>query len=229
MRRAAILLAVLALGTVVGGCGRGKAPAGSAAGGGPPAAPAAETPAAVAPAAGGQQYAIDGERSSATYSVQEKFANRNLPNLAVGTTSAVSGNLVLTEDGIGPSVVTVDVSTLRSDSGRRDNQLRGRYLESNKYPRAEFRITGTAGPAPAFAEGQETHFQLVGTMLLHGTEQAVTWEGRGTRTGETLVWNATTEFKLTDFNIEVPDIAGMLKADDWARVEVTLAATRTGS
>lgn len=231
-RQAAVLLAMLALMMVMSGCGRGKAPADSAAGN--PAAPAAETPAVGAPAgaaavAGGQRYVIDGGRSSASYSVQEKFVNRELPNLAVGTTSAVSGELVLTEGGPGPSVVTVDISTLRSDSGRRDNQLRGRYLESNKYPMAEFRITGTEGTAPEFAEGQEAHFKLTGTLLLHGTEKSVTWEARGTRTGDTMVWNAMSEFKLTDFHMEVPDIAGMLKVDDWARVEVTVTATLAAS
>lgn len=234
-RSAAVVMAILALGVVTVGCGRAQAPAEPAEPTAPGAGSGAKAPAADAPAsgqaaaAGGQRYVIDGARSTASYSVQEKFANRDLPNLAVGTTSTIAGELVLVEGGIGPSVVTVDLRTLQSDSSRRDGRLRQQYLESDKYPMAEFKIAGASGDAPAFAEGQETHFRLTGTMNLHGVEREVTWDARGTRQGDTLVWNATMEFKLTDFGIEVPDIIGMLKVDDWAKLDVSLTATLAGS
>lgn len=193
----------------------------------PPAQPPAPAPASPAAPQGAARYAIVAAESSASYIAREKFVNRPLPNEAVGTTTAIKGELVVGADGqFHPSQVTVDLRTLQSDSSRRDNALRGRWLESDKYPLAEFSISGVAGAAPKLAEGQPVPFKLAGKLKVHGTEKAVTWEATGTRGGDTLKLEASIALKMSDFGIEPPDIAGMLKAEDALRLQVKLVARK---
>lgn len=242
MHRAPVLLALVTF-VLVGlaaGCGKGgistplptdsglpaAAPPSAAA----PAArsaeqgPAPSAPASPAASAATGRYVIIPERSTASYAVREKFINRELPSLAIAKTSAIRGELVLGAAGVGPSTVSVDLRTLVSDSDRRDAMLRRRYLESERYPLAEFQLQSAQGDALKFAEGRQARFQLTGMMRLHGVERPLTWEVTGLQQDGHLVWAATTQFKLTDFGITPPDIAGMLKADDLATVTVNLTA-----
>lgn len=174
---------------------------------------------------GARRYAVVGAESTAAYIAREKFVERPLPNEAVGTTREIRGELILDPNGqFLPSQVTVDLRTLQSDSGRRDNALRTRWLESNQYPLAEFRIRGVEGPAPRWVEGQPAAFRLAGILQVHGTEKPVIWDATATRSGETLQVEATLALKMSDFGIRVPDIAGLLKAEDDLKLQVKLVA-----
>ena len=78
-----------------------------------------------------------GDESLARYVIGEQLANRDLPNDAIGETPNVSGSIVFDADGrVMPelSALVVDVSTLRSDSDRRDNYLRGNTLQTGDLP-----------------------------------------------------------------------------------------------
>ena len=222
-----LVVASVALAAVLAGCGGKQAS--------PPPAPAAapaSTPAPAPVAAGGKappgRYLIVADKSKASYQAREKFVNRDLPNEAVGTTSVIKGELVLGEKGLQPSTVTVDLSTLKSDESRRDNYIKTRTLQTDRYPLAEFTISGS-NPAPlSFSPGQETRFQVAGTMKIHGVEKPFTWDVTGTRQGTALVWKATAAFKLTDFQLTPPDIASMLKVEDSMKLAVELTAQPAG-
>lgn len=172
------------------------------------------------------RYVIVAEQSSASYIAREKFVNRELPNSAVGTTSDIKGELVLEGTAVKPSKVTVDLRTLKSDSERRDNAIKRRWLESEKYPYAEFSITGFEGTAPAFSGGQPAQFKLGGRMKVRDAERPVTFDVTGTVSGDTLVWTAKAKFKMSDFGVQPPDIANMLKVEDEMQVEVKITAKR---
>lgn len=197
--------------------------------------PAAPIPAASAPAggsaagsAGGTRYAIVPEKSRASYQAREKFVNRELPNDAMGTTSAISGELILGAKGLQPSTVSVDLRTLKSDEARRDNYIQGRTLQTSQYPMAEFTIASTDPASLSFSAGQETRFKLTGTMKIHGVEKPITWDATGTLQGNALVLKATTSFKLTDFQITPPDLVNMLKVEDGIKLSVELTAQPAG-
>lgn len=232
---------MLAIALGVAGCGSGGKPAGGAAG--QPAAQAgqpaqtqgatagqAQQPAGGAAAKVAGRYVVVPEQSSASYIAREKFANRELPNSAIGTTSDIKGELLLDGGGavtVKPSKVTVDLRTLKSDQERRDNALKRRWLESDKYPYAEFSISGAEGAAPAFADGKPAQFKLAGRMKVRETERPLTFDVTGTVNGDTLIWTAKAQFKLTDFGVEPPDIANMLKVEDGMQVEVKITARRS--
>lgn len=214
--RRVLVSLTLTLSILLTGCAAKKPEPAAPTGGGAPAAAAPST-------VNGARYAVESGQSKATYTVSEKFVNRDLPNDAVGTSSVISGELILAGGVLQPSTVSVDLRSLQSDSTRRDGVLRDRYLETGKYPLAVFAISGSGA---TLVEGKETPVQLNGKMTIHGVERPLVFTGTATLQGRELKLTAAAQFKLPDFGIAVPNIAGMLKADENVKVAVTLVAKK---
>ena len=204
----------------------------------PPATPATVATAAAAPAGaaaapaasgGGEKYTIVPDASKARYKVDETFFGRGL-STAVGTTSAIAGDLYLDRQRVSASridTITVDISRLTSDSSQRDNRIRRSWLESSRFPQATFVTKRLEGlPDAPYAEGQELTFKIVGDLTVRTVTKEVTWDARGKIVGDTFTGTATTNFNMTDFGFEPPEIAGTLKAENGVIVELELQARR---
>jgi polyisoprenoid-binding protein YceI len=204
----------------------------------PTVAPAAEEPTvestaetASAPAeaaASARTFVIDPAQSSAQYAVEEIFFSDNRLFTAVGVTNAVEGEFEVTTDGKPSGKVTrmrVDLRTLKSDSPRRDNAIRRQWLESDKYPYADFVSTDALNLPESYAEGEQVTFTLVGDMTVRDVTKPVEWMVVGTLQGNTVTGEATTVIKMSDFGFAAPDIGGVLKAEDEAALTVKFVAT----
>lgn len=170
----------------------------------------------------GVQYSIVGAESKAAYEVKEVFVVDALNVTAIGTTSAITGDLVLDGGSLKGGTVVVDVTQLKSDQRMRDNALKDRGLETNKYKTAEFTITGMEG-GPVTA-GQEVAVKLIGQAKIHGQARALTWEGQAKLEGDTLRLTAEVAFKLELFGIEPPNIAGRIRVADDAKLKIEFVA-----
>lgn len=193
----------------------------------PTAAPAADT---AAPVAGTRTFVIDPAQSSAQYAVEEIFFSDNRLFTAVGVTNAVEGEFEVTTDGQPSGKVTrmrVDLRTLKSDSPRRDNAIRRQWLESDKYPYADFVSTDALNLPASYTEGEQVTFTLVGDMTVRDVTKPVEWTVVGTLQGDTVTGEATTTIKMSDFGFAAPDIGGVLKAEDEAALTVKFVATTT--
>jgi polyisoprenoid-binding protein YceI len=168
-------------------------------------------------------------QSQAVFRVREQLAGRDLPNDAVGTTSAVSGQLVVQPDGTidaSASKITVDLNSLATDSAMRDNFIKRTTLQTQQFPTAEFVPTEVEGlPSPLPASGEYT-FELTGLMTIHGVQQEVTWDVTATRDGTDLTGTATTAFTFGDFGMTPPRAPVVLSVVDDVRLEVNLVASQ---
>ena len=109
---------------------------------------ASSDPTSAPQADGSTRYVLVPEKSEARYRVREQLANVSLPSDAVGKTRQISGAIVLKPDGTvdsSQSKFVVDLSTLQSDRGMRDNFLRRNVLQTSQYPNAVFVPTGVSG------------------------------------------------------------------------------------
>ena len=194
----------------------------------PAAAAAVTTPTAAPPAAAqAQVYRIDAAQSSATYKVSETFLDDNTVAEAVGTTSAIAGDILIDRANPGASQVgeiVVDISQLTSDSDRRDNAIRRNWLESATYPLATFNNATISDLPATLTEGAPFSFKLTGAMNIHATTSPVTWDVTLTLDGDTLRGTATTTFKMSAFNVEAPDIAGIVLVEDDVLLTLDLVA-----
>ena len=182
------------------------------------AAPAASGDTAPA-SADGTAYYVDTSRSEASYAVDETFLGQRLDVTAVGRTAALSGAIVLQDGVIRPSTVEVDLTTLRSDQSRRDNQVQ-RVLDTRNHPKAVYRIEGAEGD-PVLTEGQEVPIRLTGTMTIKGVDRPLTFEGTAKLADGTLTLTAQATFAMTDFGVDPPNIANFVAVEDEVTVSVT--------
>src|SRR5215213_481528 len=215
-------------------CGSSTSQPGAAPTAAPAAAPtaaAADSPTAAAAPSGAtgsaRTFTIVPEQTEASYQVQEKFLNRDLPNMALGKTNAVTGELQVSLDGK-PSgkvtKITVDLRTLTSDQSRRDSRIRTQWLESEKYPFAEFTSTDAQGIPENYTEGQEVSFKLTGDMKIRDVTKPVTFDVKGKLEGDTITGSATSKILMKDFGFDPPDIAGMLTVEDGVTVTINFTA-----
>lgn len=186
-----------------------------------------------APSASGNapmRFTLVPEGSEARYRVREQLARLSFPSDAVGTTKALSGQIVVNPDGTivsEESRIVVDLTTLRSDESRRDNYIKTNTLQTSRFPTAEFvpkEIRGLPSPLPTSGEGQ---FQLIGDLTLHGVTRQVTWEVTARLDGQTLTGSAITSFTFADFNLTVPQVFVVLSVDETIRLEVDFQFVRS--
>ncbi|MBA3945977.1 MAG: YceI family protein [Herpetosiphonaceae bacterium] len=182
---------------------------------------------------GTQVYRIDPAQSQAAYHAKETFINRNNQfNAPVGVTKAITGEVTINRAQPAASRIgdiVIDISQLKSDSDRRDNAIRRQWLESSRYPLATFSHATISDLPSSLQEGTLFPFKMSGDMTLRGTTKPVTWTVNATLQGTTLRGQATTPLKLSTFNIQAPDIAGILRADDDVTLTLDFVAVAQGA
>ena len=167
------------------------------------ATPAGELKGTLRPAAG----------SFVGYRVNETLIGIGL-NTAVGRTGAVRGSARVAKGRIVAARFAVDTGTLRSDESRRDDALRHRGLETDRYPQAAFVLGAPARIAAAFT----AH----GRLTLHGRTQPVSVKLRSRRGGSGLDLVGSTPIAFSDYGMEPPSVAGVASVRDHGKLEVRL-------
>ena len=195
-----------------------------------PAAPAAtQAPSPQAASSDGViTYKIVPGESQLKYEVAETFINdNNRFNLASGVTPQVSGEISV--DPTAPQnskigTITADISQLKSDSSRRDNFIRGRFLESSKYPNVTFTTTQIEGLPQTYSDGQEITMKISGDLTIHDVTKPAVFDATVKLSGDTLSGTATTSILMSDFGFGPISLVGMLKTEDQVKVTLTIVA-----
>jgi polyisoprenoid-binding protein YceI len=170
---------------------------------------------------------VPGE-SQLQYEVGEVFLNQDSRfNVAVGVTRQISGEISGDRDN--PQTVTfstfkADISQFTSDSNRRDNAIRNRFLESTRFPEVTFNVTEVEGIPDTYQDGQEVALQISGELTVREVTQPVTFDAVVKLEGDTLSGVATTTILMSDFGFGPISIAGILNTEDEVKVTLTFVA-----
>lgn len=189
------------------------------------ASPRAAPPPASSVPAGGATYAVVPAASQARYVVQETVGRLSLPTEAVGRTDALRGSFVLDAEGrpLPGSAVEVDLRTLQSGEGQRDNFIQTVTLKDA--PLATFVITGVAEWPGPLRDGQARDFKLAGEMTINGVTRPLVFAATATRTGDTLRGSATATITWADFDLTAPNVAAqMISVEETVRIELDITA-----
>lgn len=176
------------------------------------------------------RYTVVVERSEARYRVRERLAGLSFPSDAVGTTSAIEGHIALDARGrvlVSDSRFTVDLRTLRSDEARRDNYLRRRTLETDRYPTVVLVPTELRGLRVPFPPAGTASFELVGDLTVRDVTRRVVWDATATFDGQDVGVRARTAFRFGGFGLPIPRVAVVLSVEDTIRLEADLALRRS--
>lgn len=99
----------------------------------------------------------------------------------------------------------VDLNTLKTGIGLRDSHMRENYLETDKFPFAEF--TGKINQLPGLAVGKKIPVKALGTFKIHGVERQIEVLGSLTKLQNGKIdLVATFDILLSDYKIAVPKL-----------------------
>jgi polyisoprenoid-binding protein YceI len=147
------------------------------------------------------------------YRVKETLIGFGL-NTAVGRTGEVTGSARVRDGLIVSARFEADTRTIRSDEARRDDTMRFRGLETDRYQVAGFVL----GPPVRIAP----HFTARGTLTLHGRARPVKVRLASRRAGRGLDVVGSAPIRFADFGIEPPSVAGVASVRDHGTMEVRL-------
>jgi polyisoprenoid-binding protein YceI len=170
------------------------------------------------PAAGGTGAAtVDGtwtvaRGSQVGYRVKETLFGQS--GEAVGRTEDVTGSITIDGTSVTTASFTADMTTVASDESRRDNQFRGRIMDTDTYPNATFKITEPIVLTSIPAQGVTGTATVKGTLSMHGVTRAITFTLSGRRNASTLEVSGSIPIHFADYNIENPSFGPAQTGDD---------------
>ncbi|CAN5848278.1 hypothetical protein BH23ACT12_BH23ACT12_24280 [soil metagenome] len=170
------------------------------------------------------------EGSETGYRVKEKLARLPAATDAVGRTTKLSGGFrVAGEDGrysISAIDVEVDLTDLTSDSPRRDEALRERGLETDRFPTANFFSPGPMELPSDLRIGEPIEFLLDGALTIHGVTRQVSIPVRAQLRSDTLEVVGSLIMHMADFGIEPPSVANIVSVEPTGEMEFRLLLER---
>ncbi len=172
-----------------------------------------------APAGAGRWHPVAPAGSFVGYRVDERYLGVGV-RTAVGRTSAVTGSVAVDGDRVEGADLRADMTTVHSDQARRDDALRSRAIETDRYPTARFTLVEPValGARPRQAKG---------TLTLHGRRAAIAVAVRGQRlSGDRLELVGSAPIRFATFAIEPPSVAGLVTVSDHGVLEFRLVLAR---
>jgi polyisoprenoid-binding protein YceI len=160
--------------------------------------------------------------NTARFIVREQLLSAELPNDAVGTTSAVSGGILIHADGTvdtATSQFTVLLDSLTTDKKNRDKYIKEKTLETAQYPTARLVVRQVRGlPTPLPASGTMT-LTIVGDLTIHGVTRPTTWQATATERNGVFTGTAMTHVNFEEFGMERPRLMLVVSIVDDIRLE----------
>jgi polyisoprenoid-binding protein YceI len=125
-------------------------------------------------------------------------------NTAVGRTPDVTGTMTVADGSVTAVDVEVDLTTLDSDSDRRDGALRSRGLESDRFPTATFSLTEPVALPARLTDGGPATLTATGELTIHGVTDEAAIELQAELQGDAAVVVGSAPIALDDFGIDPP-------------------------
>jgi polyisoprenoid-binding protein YceI len=172
------------------------------------------------------QVSDDGS-SFVGYRVKEQLTFLSSPNEAVGRSTAVTGTMEVAGDTVSAARIEADLTQLASDESRRDNAIRQRGLESERYPTAILELAEPIRLASAPVEGKEVRGEGKGRLTVHGVTRDVDLDLEGRWNGDSIQVVGQLPVRMTDFEIEPPRFGPVVSIEDSLNVDFSLVFERS--
>jgi polyisoprenoid-binding protein YceI len=181
----------------------------------------ADTPADATPE--GRWVVRTGDDTFVGYRVRETFAGLSVAQDAVGRTNDVEGELTVEGDStVTAATVTAGLQALESDEDRRDNAIRTRGIETDRFPESTFVLGGPLElPSPPSA-GQDVSATASGQLTLHGVTRPVDVPVEARWSPTTIEVVGTIPVAFSDYDIDAPSVGGFVSVEDEGEIELQL-------
>ena len=145
------------------------------------------------------------------YRVKETIVGQKTEG--VGRTSAITGSLTIIDEQVVTAEFTVDMTTLKSDSTRRDRQVNTRILDTVNFPTATFALKEPITLTPEALAGSDLSVDTTGTFTLRGVTKDIDLTLIARLVDNVIEVNVSIEIVFTDWSIPDPSISSILVVD----------------
>jgi polyisoprenoid-binding protein YceI len=167
------------------------------------------------------RYVVAPSGNEARYRVREQLMHHDLPNDAVGRTTAITGTIAVAPSGAvdaAASKITIDITSLKSDQERRDGYVSHRTLETTQYPTVAFVPTSISGVTLPLS-GAEQSFDVAGNLTVHGVTKPTVWHVTAKGNADDVTGTGWTKFTFADVQLAQPSVPILLSVADTIRLE----------
>jgi len=159
---------------------------------------------------------IDGEwkvvaESIVGYRVKETIVGQKTEG--VGRTSEIIGSLTIVDKQVTAAEFTVDMTTLVSDSTRRDRQVNTRILDTVNFPTATFTLKEPITLTPEALAGSDFSVDTTGTLTLRGVTKDIDLTLIARLVDDVIEVNGSIQIVFTDWSIPDPSISSIIVVD----------------
>lgn len=130
------------------------------------------------------------------------------------STQGVTGYATIEAGTLTAGEITVDMTHLTSDSDVRDENVRRKILDTDKFPEAKFVVTEPVDVSGVPDNGTVGNIELTGDMTIHGETQRVTGDFEVARSGDRLVVGGTIPINREEFGVKSPELVAAKIAED---------------
>jgi polyisoprenoid-binding protein YceI len=164
-----------------------------------------------------------GSGSQAGYRIDEVLFGQD--TTAVGRTDKVTGDLEIEGTEAAGGKFTVDLTSVKSDSERRDGQFRDNIMNTDQFPDATFRLAEPIDFKSVPDTGKNITAEATGNLTIHGETKKVTFDVTAQRTaGDALRVSGSIPFTFADYSLNKPGVSG-ITVEDEGTIEFLLALT----
>jgi polyisoprenoid-binding protein YceI len=153
------------------------------------------------------------------YRVVEQLVGGAIDQTATGRTSDVTGSFTITGTTVRDVSVTADLRTLTSDRDQRDNAIKDRGLESNRFPEAKFVLTAPIEEPKLPTAGETVSTTARGDFTLHGVTKKVEIPVEGRWDGRDVQVVGRLHIVFADYGIQAPTSPVVASIDDQGEME----------
>lgn len=159
------------------------------------------------------------EGSYAGYRLDEVLNGNDVT--VTGRTDQVTGELTVEGLTLTAATITVDVESIATDNGSRDEYFRTTALETHRYPEAGFVLTEPFAATSTPVAGETQTAAVTGELTVHGVTQAVTAELEAALSGDGGQVAGSIPITFEDFGVTAPDL-GFVSVEPTGFIEFLL-------
>ena len=131
----------------------------------------------------------------------------------VGRTSDVTGSLVIANNEVTSAEFSVDMTTIKSDSSRRDRQVNDRILDTATFPTATFALNEPIALTPEALAGSDFTANTTGTLTLRGVTKTVPVALTARLVDNVIEVNGSIEIVFAEWQIPDPSVSAIVVED----------------
>jgi polyisoprenoid-binding protein YceI len=162
--------------------------------------------------------------SQAGYRVNETLAGQS--TTAVGRTSAVTGSLTIAHKAVTAASFTVQMGSVTSDRSQRDDQFRGRIMDTAQFPTGRFVLTAPIRLGSLPPVGKTVSVTATGNLTLHGTTRPVGFSMAAKRSASQIAVTGDIPISYGDYGIPNPSLGGFVSVGSSGTIEFLLVTTK---